>query len=152
MRKLVLSMALVALAALPSAAAEGAARVQTQQYLHPNGIDTSHGIVSDDLLPLTFTPRPGDRSVHLDIADATQGNVIIYVFQQNAAGERIKVRDALCGTKQDSPLISDSPVEVYVYAGLCVNHNFSYTSSGSVTATFSPKEFKEPSSAIHQHH
>jgi hypothetical protein len=151
MRRLIGAVAIVAVSALPSMAASGAARVQTQEYIHPNGVDTSHGMVSDDLIPLTFTPRPGDRSVHFDLADATKGKVIIYVYQETDEGERVKVRDALCGTKQDVPLVSEKPVEVFLYAGLCVNHNFSYTSSGTITATFSTKVMKEPAPFAHHH-
>jgi hypothetical protein len=153
MLKPIVSAMLVAFIAFPAAAVAGAGaeRVQAQQYLHPHGIDSSHGMASSDLLPLTFTPRAGDKSVHFDLDDATQGNVIIYVFQTNSAGERIKIRDALCGKKQDVPLVSDAPVEVYLYAGLCVNHNFSYTSSGTVTATFSTRAFKEPAPVAHHH-
>jgi hypothetical protein len=152
LKRLVVAVAIVVGSALPSGAAEGAARVQTQEYLHPHGIDTSHGMVSDDLIPITFTPRPGDRSVHFDLADATKGNVIIYVYQATDEGERIKVRDALCGTKQDVPLVSEEPVEVFVYAGVCVNHNFSYTSRGTITATFSTEALKEPAAVLHHHH
>jgi hypothetical protein len=144
--------ALLLLAIIPPATAEKPARVQTLDYLHPHGVDTSHGMISDDLLPLTFNPRPGDKSVHFDIADATQGNVIIYVFQKDENGDRLKVRDALCGTKQDVPLVSGQPVEVYLYAGLCVNHNFSYTSSGSITATFSSRPVDTPKVEGHHHY
>src|SRR5688500_5782305 len=86
---------------VPSAAGDPLPAVQTVRYAQPHGLDMSHAIVSTDaaLPPLRLTPRPGDRSLSLEIADASDRSVILYVYQESRAGDRKLIVDAFCGKR-----------------------------------------------------
>lgn len=128
---------MLALVAAPATASQKPARVQTQQYLYSHGVDTWHWTVSTrGVLPaLTFTPRPGDSAVHLAVDDASNQPVFVHVRQQGDAGEE-DLFDHFCGTADIAYLVSEEPVEVYVFSGACQNHTTGFATTGTITATF----------------
>ena len=159
--RLVVAGAVVLALAFPSGAwgegragAKGARQhVVTVDYLHPNGVDTSHGMVTADPDPLLFQPRAGDHQVRFDVADAGGRNVILYVTQEDGSGESQPIAYGFCGYRsQGFPLVSNKPVEVLVYHGLCANHQWSYASSGTIDATFSTARVEDPAAMVMHHH
>lgn len=122
------------------AGASGGSRteVQTHQYLYSHGIDTYHYTVSTKAVmpPIVFRPRPGDRWMHLAAADALGKGVLVHVYQRGDRGER-DLRDIFCAPANIYRLVSDRPVEVHVFTGLCPNHNVGFATTGTLTATFS---------------
>jgi hypothetical protein len=113
--------------------------VQTHRYLYSHGIDTYHYTVSTKALmpPFVFEPRPGDRWMHLAAEDALGKGVLVHVYQRGDRGER-DLRDIFCAPANIYRLVSERPVEVHVFTGLCPNHNFGFATTGTLTATFSP--------------
>lgn len=137
-RLVALGTALLAAAAIaPAGAAQQPGRTQTQQYVYSHGIDTWHWTVSaEEVLPaLVFTPRPGDAWVHLAPEDASGQPVFVHV-RQEAAGNGKDLREHFCDTAKILPLVSEEPVEVYVFSGACQNHTTGFATAGTVTATF----------------
>ena len=152
--RLLVAVGLVGALAVPTASwAKPREHVVEVSYLHPNGVDTSHGMATLDPTPLLFTPRRGDRQVRFDVTDAGGRNVILYVTQEDASGQSHSIAYGFCGYRsQGFPLVSSKPVQVLVYHGLCANHQWSYASSGTIDATFSTERVKDPSELIlHQH-
>jgi hypothetical protein len=139
-RRTALALALVALAATAPAAhgRQGPARVQTQQYLYPHGVDTWHWTVSTRgvLPPIVFTPRPGDEWMYLAVEDAAGEPVFVHV-RQEAEGGGEDLFDHFCSRADLTHLVSDRPVEVYVFSGACRNHTTGFATTGTLTATFS---------------
>ena len=127
----------LALVAAPAGARQQPARVQTQQYLHSHGVDTWHWTVSAGavLPPLVFTPRPRDSVMHLAVDDAADQPVFVHVRQAGDAGEE-DLFDHFCGTRDIVYLVSEKPVEVYVFSGACQNHTTGFATTGTITATF----------------
>ena len=124
-------------AAAPSAARQTAERVQTQKYLYSHGVDAWHWTVSaEDVLPaLVFTPRPGDRLVHIAVEDATGQPVFVHVRQAGSGGDE-DLFAHFCGHADIVQLVSENPVEVSVFTGACQNHTTGFATTGTVTATF----------------
>lgn len=156
--RLRLGLVLVLLAVLPSGAAvaapDVAPAVQKQNYFAPNGVRTDHYDDQIEQLPqgvgMRFTPRAGDASVHLTVADAYKRFVLVHVFQEDArTGER--VRHTFCATQATIPVLGERPVDVYVYSGLCTNHNFGYATTGTVTAKFSTAKVATAGHKRHNH-
>ena len=129
--------ALVALAAAPAAARRAPERVQTQKYLYSHGVDTWHWTVSaeDVLAPLVFTPRPGDKLVHVAVEDATGQPVFVHVRQAADGGEE-NLYEHFCDRADIIDLVSEKPVEVTVFSGTCQNHTTGFATTGTITATF----------------
>lgn len=127
---------MLALAA-PAGGQERPARVQTRQYLHSHGIDTWHWTVSGEgtLPALVFTPRPGDKFVHLAAEDASDQPVFVHVRQEAGPGEE-DLFEHFCDRADIIELVSEKPVEVYVFSGACQNHTTGFATTGTVTATF----------------
>lgn len=124
--------------ALPAAHGRQAPpRVQTQQYLYSHGVDTWHWTVSAEglLPPLVFTPRPGDRFMHLAADDASGQPVFLHI-RQEADGRGEDLADHFCDKAEIVHLVSDRPVEVYVFSGACRNHTTGFATTGTLTATF----------------
>ena len=128
----------LALAAPAVGADRQARRVQTQQYVYSHGVDTWHWTVSaqDVLPPLVFTPRPGDRHVHLAADDLSGQPVFVHVRQEAARGGD-DLFEHFCDNADIVDLVSEKPVEVYVFSGACQNHTTGFATTGTVTATFS---------------
>ncbi len=119
------------------AAAQKPERVQTQQYLYTHGVDLWHWKATAEgvLPPIVFTPRPGDRWLHLAVDDALEQPVFLRIRQE--AGRRGEdLYEHFCDTADILRLVSDEPVEVYVFTGLCANHTTGFASTGTLTATF----------------
>ena len=116
---------------------QGPGRVQTHQYLYSHGVDTWHWKVSaeDVLPPIVFTPRPGDRWVHLAVEDASGFPVFVRVRQQ-ARGGGAGLDDHFCDRADILELAGTEPVEVYVFSGACRNHTTGVATTGTLTATF----------------
>lgn len=133
-----IALAVVALAAPAAGAGRQAGRIQTRQYSYSHGVDTWHWTVSaQDVLPaLVFTPRPGDKRVHLAAEDLSGQPVFVHV-RQDAGGSGEDLFDHFCGNADIAYLVSEEPVEVYVYSGACQNHTTGFATTGTVTATFS---------------
>lgn len=130
-------LALVAIApagAAPDPAPQGG-RVQTQQYSYSHGVDTWHWKVEADLPPLVFTPRPGDRWMHLAVEDAAGQPVFLHI-RQEADGAGKDMTEHFCDRADILRLVSDEPVEVYVFSGACRNHTTGFATTGTLTATF----------------
>jgi hypothetical protein len=141
-RRIALAVALLGLAPVAPAAAAperrgGPERVQTQQYVYSHGVDTWHWTVSaEDVLPaLVFTPRPGDRFMHLAADDASGQPVFVHV-RQEAEGNGEDLAEHFCDTADILELVSDEPVRVYVFSGACQNHTTGFATTGTLTATF----------------
>lgn len=130
-------MLVLALAAPAAAAHRPPPRVQTQQYAYSHGVDTWHWTVSaQDVLPaLVFTPRPGDQWVHLAADDLTGQPVFVHVRQEAERGGE-DLFEHFCDTADLVELISEKPVEVYVFSGACQNHTTGFATTGTITATF----------------
>jgi hypothetical protein len=139
--RLVLAVALCAVAVAPTAAARQAdpsePEVQTHQYLHSHGVDTWHFTVSTKALtpPIVFRPRPTDRWMHIATEDVLDKPVLVHVYQRGDRGER-DLRDIYCQKVNLYRLVSGRPVEVHLFTGLCPDHDFGYATAGTVTATF----------------
>ncbi len=131
------ALSALALLAAPAQGRQTPSRVQTQQYLHPHGVDTWHWTVSSEGIapPLVFTPRPGDRFMHLTADDASGQPVFVHVRQEAGRGGEDLV-DHFCDTAEIVHLVSDRPVDVYVFNGACRNHTTGFATTGTVTATF----------------
>ena len=127
----------LALIAAPAAARQKPARVQTLEYAYSHGIDTWHWTVSagEVLPPLVFTPRSGDTAMHLAADDASGQPVFVHVRQEGDAGED-DLFDHFCDTAEIVHLVSEKPVEVYVFSGACQNHTTGFATTGTITATF----------------
>ncbi len=128
-------------AALPAAARSEVEaehpRVQTQSYETTYGARTYHDPdpylgLAPEPEPMVFHPRPGDRSVRLDIDDASGRNVIAFASQGD-------VEEDMCTVSGSLPVTGREPLLVRVYSGACANHNWGFTSTGTITATFSRK-------------
>lgn len=118
-------------------ARKGPERVQTQQYVFPHGVDTWHWTVStQDVAPaVVFTPRPGDRLMHL-AADDLSGQPVFVHIRQEAEGNGEDLFDHFCDDAEIVHLVSDRPVEVYLFNGACQNHTTGFATAGTLTATF----------------
>lgn len=131
-----------ALALAPAGAAaraHGGADVQTHHYLYSHGVDTYHYTVSTKAVmpPVVFTPRPGDRWMHLAADDALGKGVLVHVYQRGDRGER-DLQDIFCAPAKLYRLASRKPVEVHVFSGFCPNHTAGFATTGTLAATFSP--------------
>ena len=136
-RTAVTGVLLLTLLVAPATARQTPARVQTQKYTYSHGVDTIHWTVSaeDTLPPLVFTPRPGDTLMHVAADDATGQPVFLHVKQKGDAGEE-DLFDHFCDTAEIVHLVSEKPVEVYVFTGACRNHTTGVATTGTITATF----------------
>jgi hypothetical protein len=116
---------------------ETPSRVQTKQYVYSHGVDTWHWKVSaeDVLPPIVFTPRPGDEWVHLAASDASGMPVFVQV-RQEADGSGEDLFEHFCDSADIVQLVSEKPVEVYVFNGACQNHTTGFATTGTLTATF----------------
>ncbi len=136
-------MACCVLALVPGGAAArtaGGTEVQTYEYLYSHGFDTYHFTVSTEALmpPIVFTPRRQDRWLHLAADDALDKGVLVHVFQPGDRGAP-DLEDIFCAKANVYRLVSTQPVEVHIYSGACPNHNFGFATTGTLTATFSPR-------------
>lgn len=131
------ALLVVALAAPAGAGNPQPARVQSRQYLYPHGVDTWHWTVSaGDALPAAvFEPRPGDSQMHLKVEDVSGQPVFVHVRQEGDPGED-DLFDHFCDTADIVYLVSDKPVQVYVFSGACQNHTTGLGTTGTLTATF----------------
>lgn len=136
-RLVVVALSTLALLAGPAQGRQTPARVQTEQYLHPHGVDTWHWTVSTQgtAAPIVFTPRPGDRWMHLAADDASGQSVLVHV-RQEADGDREDLFTHFCHDAGIVHLVSDRPVEIYVFSGFCQNHTNGFATTGTLTATF----------------
>jgi hypothetical protein len=138
-RRVALAAALSLVAVAPSAAGarQTPPRVQTQQYLHPHGVDARHWTVSTEETtePIVFTPRPGDRVVRLAADDASGQPVFMHV-RQDAQGNGDDLFAHTCATVTVVELVSERPIEVFLFNGFCRNHTSGFATTGSLTATF----------------
>lgn len=136
-RLAVAALSALALLAAPAHARQTPARVQTQQYVHPHGVDTWHWTVSTQGVaePVVFTPRAGDRWMHL-VADDASGQPVFVHVRQEAEGDGEDLFTHFCDTADIVRLVSDRPVEVYVFSGFCQNHTSGFATTGTLTATF----------------
>ncbi|MEA2452946.1 MAG: hypothetical protein QOG04_1656 [Actinomycetota bacterium] len=117
---------------------------ETQAYLLPTGVTTSH----EDSLPTTptksvgpaleFHPTAADRYVTFTANDLT-GRTVILEIHQDADGGEDPLQGYMCANVMPAAyeLVSDNVVTVRVLHGLCGNHNWGWTTQGTVTATFS---------------
>lgn len=135
-RRVALASALVLVLAAP-AAGQKPQRVQTQQYLYTHGVDLWHWKATAEgiLPPIVFTPRPGDRWLHLAVDDVLEQPVFLRV-RQDAGGRGEDLYEHFCDAADILRLVSEEPVEVYVFTGLCANHTTGFASTGTLTATF----------------
>ena len=121
---------------------------ETQTYLVPSGITTSHedsyptGPAKDLAPPLEFMPKATDRFVTFEAADLTGRPVILEIHQDASAPGGTALNGYMCqsATPTAYALVSDAPVEVRVLHGACRNHNWGWATQGTVTATFSSSD------------
>lgn len=113
--------------------------VQSREYLFPHGVRTSHHDEPLRDLPqldgVTFTPRPTDRFVRFEYADAT-GMVVWAQIHQDGRRGGPDLDAENCGFRGTFELVSSKPIEIRMYDGLCENHLFSVATRGTITATF----------------
>lgn len=130
-------MSILILIAPTAHARQAPERVQTQQYLFPHGVDTWHWTVSaQDVAPaVVFQPRPGDRFMHL-AADDVSGEPVFVHVRQEAQGGGEDLFEHFCDRADIVHLVSDRPVEVYLFNGACQNHTTGFATTGTLTATF----------------
>jgi hypothetical protein len=118
--------------------------VLEQRYLTPQGVRTVHWDQVPRQAPeppfLSFEPRAKDRYVRIDVADDHWEDVWINVSQAGANSDRKVIDRDMCGRNTAFELVSSKPVEVRIYDGLCETHLWSFGSSGTVKATFTPTQ------------
>lgn len=135
------------------AAKTTAQEVQKQTYLGPHGVRTQHYDEQIEQLPqgdpLTFNARKGDTSVTFRVADAYDRLVIVQVYQRDPSSGDL-VRNEFCATTAKVPVLGKGRLDVFVYSGACINHNFGYATTGTVTAEFSQEA--APTGAGSGHH
>jgi hypothetical protein len=95
--------------------------------------------------PLIFHPRPGDRSISLDL-QADDGGTVYALFSQRGEGGKPYY---FCSNHMALDLDGHAPVEVKIYVGVCDNHLVSTGTSGTVIARFSKQP--APTPLTHQH-
>lgn len=129
-------------------------RVVIKEYTAPHGIRTTHWDDQLEMLPerppLIFEPRAIDRFVKLDLDDVRDDDLFVWI-EQNGPGEDLEM--AFCGRSGIFRLVSNEPVELRVYSGLCENHLTPLATAGRITATFSPVNWgRGLSGGKHDHH
>jgi hypothetical protein len=136
-------------------APKGKTHTEAQSYSTPNGVRTSHadendGIDNPEVGGLVFTPRRGDRSVRVEVRDAVAENVIVYVTQAPKGAGEARTQQ-FCGSIEELPLASAKPVTIHVHSGICINHNWSTPTTGTITTTFSTLPVGSVATEHHHH-
>jgi hypothetical protein len=152
--------ALIAGVAGSSAAHTKAAptHVVTQDYLYPDGFRAAnHYTEVPSLLPdlnnFQFQPKPGDHSLTVVVKDAAGPTTETHVVQPAATPNGKPLDMLFCnGTQTNIPLVSTKPVHIAVYAGVCIGHETSYATQGSITAKFFTAHSKPLPMEMHMHH
>lgn len=139
-----------------ASAAKNHQLVLTARYLAPNGVRTVHWDDVPRELPeppaTVFEPRAKDRYVRIDVDDDQWEDVWINIQQAAAHSDEKAVDYDMCGRNTAFELQSHEPVEVRIYDGLCETHLWSFGSSGTITATFTPtKDWPMADMELHHH-
>ncbi|MFN2594662.1 MAG: hypothetical protein ABR579_07215 [Actinomycetota bacterium] len=154
-----LAAGLIAVVAGSSAAHTKAAptHIVTKDYLYPDGFRAAnHYTEVPSLLPdlnnFQFQPKPGDHSLTVEVKDAAGPTTETHVVQPAATPNGKPLDLMFCNTSQaDIPLVSSKPVHIAVYAGVCIGHETSYATTGSITAKFYTAHAKPMSMEMHMH-
>ncbi|MDQ3877920.1 MAG: hypothetical protein M3290_06180 [Actinomycetota bacterium] len=164
MRKLVAAgvvAALLASGAGSVAAAHARAvptHVITRDYTHPDGVRAAnHYTEVPSLLPdlnnFEFDPKPGDHSLTVIVHDVAGPTTETHVVQPAATPNGKPLDILFCTpTLENIPLVSTKPVHIAVYAGVCIGHETSYATQGSITAKFYKAHAESLSMGMHMHH
>lgn len=163
MRKLLsltLAAGLMAGVAGSSAAHPKAAptHIVTRDYLYPDGFRAANHYTEvpslvPDLNNFQFDPKPGDHSMTVVVHDAAGPTTETHVVQPAATPNGKPLDMLFCnGSLQNIPLVSTKPVHIAVYAGVCVGHETSYATQGSITAKFYKSHAKPLPMEMHMHH
>jgi hypothetical protein len=128
------------------------ALVVEQRYDHPWGVRTWHfPDATLDSIPeppgLMFTPRAGDRYVHITVMDDSGEDAMVRVIQTDPP--RAPREDWFCLKEWTGRLMSHNPVEVKVYGGACEDHTMAFPTQGMVMAKFSDTGNVAPTSEHH---
>ena len=90
----------------------------------------------EDTPAIVFHPKPGDRLMHLEVADDV-GPWAAVLIHQDVPGGHHGLNMDFCAPSRYIKLDSSKPVEIRVLTGLCTNHTYGVATTGTITATFS---------------
>lgn len=130
----------------------------TKDYTHPDGVRAAnHYTEVPSLLPdlndFEFQPEPGDHSLAVTVKDLAGPTTETHVVQPAATPNGKPLDLLFCnGTTTSIPLVSNKPVHIAVYAGVCVGHETSYATQGTITAKFYTAHAKPMSMDMHMPH
>ena len=143
---------LLSVALAPASTARPKERRHTERHEYVlQGTRTHHwDYVNTDPPPLVFHPRRADRFVHFFMQDAVEDGVMIEA-RQEAVGNGKDLRVEGCGDSVSMNLVSQKPLEVYVYSGACRGHEIEFSSTGTITGTFSNLSRDAYGELEHQH-